>query len=180
MRFCSAKEEGMARTRPGPSAKIVVGVDGTASSIEALRWAARQAEMTGAKVEAVMAWRWPAPGIMPYPVDFNPEADATKTLKSVTDGVAAEYPRVRIQNVVVEGSPGTQLVRASEGADLLVLGSRGHGEIVGILLRSVGQDCVTQARCPVLIIRHGAPEMAHGHGKEVTLPAAVAASSSRL
>ena len=152
--------------------RIVVGVDGTTSSVTALDWAAGQAELTGAAVEAVMTWRWPTAGLAPFPSDFDPAADAEGVLESVVANVRTAHPGVDLRTSVVEGSPGIELVRLSEGADLLVLGSRGHGEIAGLLLGSVGQYCVTQARCPVLIVHPGQ--------RETSLPAAVAAKAGRL
>jgi nucleotide-binding universal stress UspA family protein len=60
---------------------------------------------------------------------------------------------VKVDGVVTEGPAGSVLVQAAEGADLLVVGSRGHGGFVGLLLGSVSQQCVTHAPCPVLVVR---------------------------
>jgi nucleotide-binding universal stress UspA family protein len=135
--------------------RIVVGVDGSMSSSAALDWAARQAELTGAHVEVVMAWEWPMVYGAPYafPVEYDPMADATRVLDEVISHAAAAHPTVDFRPIVTEGHPAPALVAASKGADLLVVGSRGHGEFAGMLLGSVSEHCVTNAHCPVFVLR---------------------------
>ena len=172
-----AKEDGPGEL--GLRRRIVVGIDGTASSIAALDWAGRQAELTGASIDAVMVWRWPTAGIgiVAFPAGYRPEVDASEVLATVVAGACADHPAVEVRTSVVEGEPGSELVRAAQNADLLVLGSRGHGEIAGVLLGSVGQHCATHARCPVVIVHEGDTERKEAGGN---LPAAVAASPRRL
>jgi nucleotide-binding universal stress UspA family protein len=142
---------------------IVVGVDGSPSSRAALRWAVRQAVLTGGTVNAVTAFQVPA-GMTGYawgqgPVGFDDaaerEADARKALDAVIseEGVPTESHQVTAQ--VVYGHPAEVLMDAAADADLLVVGSRGHGAFAGALLGSVGQYCAHHAQCPVLIIRGG-------------------------
>ena len=135
--------------------RIVVGVDGSVSSKAALAWAIRQAKLTGAVVEAVIAWHQPGTYGCPTPaVDYNDyEKLATKV---VTDTIAEVAGPTEIRPQVVEGNPAAVLVAASAGADLLVVGSRGHGGLVEALLGSVSQHCVHHAICPVVIIRDSA------------------------
>src|ERR1700733_5623281 len=137
------------------SGRIVVGIDGSPSSLEALSWAARQATMTGTVLEVVRTWEWPASygWSGPLPADFDPEADVAAALESALTEVRAEQPGLRIDARVVSGHPAPILVEASKGAELLVVGSRGHGQFVGMLLGSVSEYCATNARCPVLIHR---------------------------
>ena len=139
------------------SGRIGVGVDGSESSKEALRWAVRQAEATGSSVEAIMAWELPTTYAfgtpMPTAYDFAPYCD--RALDDVVQEVAGEYPGVEVSAVVTEGDARQALVTAAHGADLLVVGSRGHGELVGILLGSVSEYCTTHATCPVVVVRHG-------------------------
>ena len=137
------------------TSRIVVGLDGSASSFEALSWAARQAVMTGSSLEIVMTWEWPSSygWAVPVPDDFDPEADVQRTLDTAVAGVRAEHPGLRVDRRVISGHPAPILVEASEGADLLVVGSRGHGEFVGMLIGSVSEHCAANARCPVLIHR---------------------------
>jgi nucleotide-binding universal stress UspA family protein len=141
------------------SGLIVVGVDGSESSLEALRWAANQARLTDASLEVVTTWEYPnsfgwAPA---WPPDWDPGGDAGKALAQVVDAVFGNDPDIAVRQVVTEGHPAPILVHASERADLLVVGSRGHGEFAGMLIGSVSEHCATHASCVVVIVRghHG-------------------------
>jgi nucleotide-binding universal stress UspA family protein len=146
-----------AKTEKAP--RIVVGVDGSASSLAALRWAVHQAELTGGTVDAVVAWKMPATmtGFGFAPVAVADGSDMEQTAQRVLDHAVSKVispecgPAVR--RLAVQGFPAPVLLGASAGADLLVLGSRGHGGFSGALLGSVSQHCVRHARCPVVIIR---------------------------
>jgi len=149
-------------TNEGPSGvpgehRIVAGVDGSEASNAALAWAARQATLTGSTLEVVMAWQWPtAYGFPPYyPADFDPAEDARKLLDGAVSEVRRDHPDITVRPVLIDGNPAPSLVERSLGADLLVVGSRGHGEFVGMLLGSVSQHCVSNAHCPVLVYRDG-------------------------
>jgi nucleotide-binding universal stress UspA family protein len=135
--------------------RIVVGVDGSPSAMAALRWAILHAELTGCAVEAVTAWRLPSrygfAAVTDRATDF--EGDARKILADALNEVSSVEPDVVIRSSVVEGHPAEVLVRAARGADMLVVGSRGHGGFAGALLGSVSQHCVHHAPCPVLVIR---------------------------
>ena len=135
--------------------RIVVGIDGSPSSLDALSWAARQADLTGSGLEVVMTWEWPlsAGWAMPVPDDFDPEEDVRHSLESAVAAVRAEHPGLDIDSRVVDGHPAPILVESSKGAELLVVGSRGHGEFVGMLIGSVSEYCATNAHCPVLVHR---------------------------
>ena len=139
---------------PG-TGRIVVGVDGSPSSLDALSWAARQAHLTRSTLEVVMTWEWPLSygWAAPIPDDFDPEEDVRRSLESAVASVRAAYPDLSIDPRVVSGHPAPILVEASKGADLLVVGSRGHGEFVGMLLGSVSEYCATNAHCPVFVHR---------------------------
>ncbi len=143
-----------AQRTPDPG-RIVVGHDGSDASQEALRWAARQAVLTNSTLELVMTWEWPTSygWAVPVPTDFDPESDVQKVLDGAAAGILDEHPGLQIDPRLVSGHPAPILVEASKGADLLVVGSRGHGEFVGMLLGSVSEYCATNAHCPVLIHR---------------------------
>lgn len=145
----------MAGEETGSVARVVVGVDGSESSRSALQWAARQAHMTGARLEVVITWELPVSfgWLPPYPSDFNPAEDAQRTLDAEVKTVTDAYPDLVVQTTVVEGHPAPVLIDASRGADLLVVGSRGHGEFAGMLIGSVSEHCVANAHCPVLVWR---------------------------
>lgn len=131
---------------------IVVGVDGSEGSKEALRWAARQAELTGAKLRLVMAWESTSiPFYAPLMDGFDLESDTRKTIEGMVQEVLGR-PGPDVEIAAVEGSPASTLVNEARGADLLVVGSRGRGEVAGTLLGSVSQHCVTHARCPVVVV----------------------------
>jgi len=139
--------------------RIVVGVDGSPCSVRALRWAVRQARLTGGSVDAVFAWEYPTSyggyGWVPYGfaegTDFEEVAgrilaDSISQATGTDDGVSVR-PRA------VRGNPTQALLDASQRADLLVVGSRGHDGFSAALLGSVAQNCVYHAVCPVVVIR---------------------------
>jgi nucleotide-binding universal stress UspA family protein len=139
--------------------RIIVGVDGSPSSVTALRWAIAEAEHTGDTVEAVIAWQVPISaggyGWAPVLMDngANLEAVAEKTLAQTIDDVVPPESSVNVEQRVVEGNPNTVLIGESARADLLVVGSRGHGTFASALLGSVSQNCAHHAKCPVVIVR---------------------------
>jgi nucleotide-binding universal stress UspA family protein len=136
---------------------VVVGVDGSEASKDALRWAIRYARMTGATVRAITVWHFPASfgwGPVPAVPEMDLEGDARAALKETIEAVADTGEPVTIQTEVVEGPPALMLLRAAAHADLLVVGSRGHGAFAGMLLGSVSEHCVHHATCPVVVIRH--------------------------
>jgi nucleotide-binding universal stress UspA family protein len=140
----------------GDGAGIVVGVDGSASSKAALRWAVRQARLTGAGVEAVTAWQLPTYyGWEWLPDDTDVEGIARSMLEEVIAEIAGQDPSVTIKPVVRQGNAARVLLDAAKDADLLVVGSRGHGGFTEALLGSVGQHCVHHAPCPVVVVRDG-------------------------
>jgi len=139
--------------------RIVVGVDGSAAANAALRWAVREAKFTGDSVVAVIAWQYPlsvagygwAPVVMDDGVDL--ESIAEKTIAEAVEQVVSLHSGVTIERRVVEGYPTNVLLDAAKDADLLVVGSRGHGAFADALLGSVSQHCAHHARCPVVIVR---------------------------
>jgi nucleotide-binding universal stress UspA family protein len=137
-------------TRP----HIVVGVDGSDSSINSLRQAAKLATAFGGSVEAVNVWQFPASVIGYFPPDWSPADDAKKILSDSVLAVFGAQPPTWLEQTVLEGSPAKELVAASKGADLLIVGSRGHGGFAGLLLGSGSSVCAEYASCPILVM-HG-------------------------
>ena len=136
---------------PTVKGRIVVGVDGSAASIEAVRWAVRYARLVGADVEAVTSWVYPASsGIALDTIDWQQNArdilDATLS-QALPDGSD------HVIRTIVEDHPAAALVDAARGAELLVVGSRGHGAFTGMLLGSVSQHVAAHAPCPVVVVR---------------------------
>jgi len=144
-------------------AVIIVGVDGSEESKEALRWAIEEAQLRRATLRAVHAWTVQAVyvhGYAPPPELFDRDLArdrAVQTLDAVVAEVAGEDPPVRVERVTSEGSAAQVLVEAAKDADLLVVGSRGRGDFAGLLLGSVSHQCAHHARCAVVIVRRRRP-----------------------
>jgi nucleotide-binding universal stress UspA family protein len=131
--------------------KVVVGVDGSASSQQALRWAARQARLTGGKSHAVSVWDYPTGALVLEDIDWF-----GITGKILDDAVTSSlHPDEadRVERSVLRGYPARVLLDAAADADLLVVGSRGRGGMAGMLLGSVSQHLVTHASCPIVVVR---------------------------
>jgi nucleotide-binding universal stress UspA family protein len=137
-----------------PTHKVVVGIDGSPSSKEAMEFAAQEATRRGASLQVVMAWDWPL-GYSRTPMlhKSDPVESAREQFEAIVAGLQEAHPGLTIAAVFEHGKPASTLVDASKGADLLVVGSRGHGEFIGMLLGSVSRHCASQAHCPVLIHR---------------------------
>ena len=131
--------------------KIVIGVDGSASSQQALRWAARQARLTGDELHAVSVWDYPTGALVLEDIDWF--GITSKTLDDAVTASLHPDEADRVQRSVLRGYPARVLLDAAAEADLLVVGSRGRGGMVGMLLGSVSQHVVTNARCPVVVVR---------------------------
>lgn len=139
--------------------RIVVGVDGSAESVDALRWAAGYAAATGGTITAVLSWHYPTaagivqPGSAPKLLTDDVRATMQDALdKAVTDVFGTTTPP-SVQAKIAYGHPAVVLVDESEHADLLVVGNRGHGAFAGMLTGSVSIHCVNSARCPVVVVR---------------------------
>jgi len=140
----------------GHEQRIVVGVDGSDRSKAALRWAVRQAELTGSSVDAVIAWQYPSTfGWAAAGSGFDFEGDARKILARALSDVCGDHHQAKIHMRVLEGPAAEALLDTATGADLLVVGSRGHGGFASAVLGSVSLHCVLHARCPVLVLRDG-------------------------
>jgi nucleotide-binding universal stress UspA family protein len=137
---------------------IVVGVDGSEESKEALRWAIDEAHLRKATVRAIHVWTYPlifaGEFVPPDMVDANSLRDAAqKALDETVAEVAGDNPDAYIERIVEHGSVAHVLVDAAKEANLLVVGSRGHGGFTGSLLGSVSQQCAHHAPCAVVIVR---------------------------
>ncbi len=142
-----------------PPHLVVVGVDGSPTSIDALRWAVHQATHNHSHVEAIAVWEWPRSWGMsiPMPADFDPEADTRTMLEEAVTPLHTAHPEVVLTAVAVEGSPREVLIDASHRADLVVVGSHGHGELSSVVLGSVSLHVAAHAAAPVLVYRKHQP-----------------------
>jgi nucleotide-binding universal stress UspA family protein len=136
--------------------RIVVGVDGSAESKGALRWAARQAQTTGAHLHVITTWEIPsfayAGAGIPYPGNLDLKSGSRRALERTITETLGDHIGLDVTQTVVEGHPAIVLLEAAVGADLLVIGSRGHGAFAGMVLGSVSEHCVAHASCPVVVI----------------------------
>lgn len=138
--------------------RIVVGIDGSESSLEALRWAAAEASAHGCELHAVSTYSTPimSTGYEMAVVDpADLEAAATVALEAAVDTVRSEglLDGVVVDVSAVEGHAGERLISLSRDARQLVVGSRGHGGFMGLLLGSVTTYVVNHAMCPVTVVR---------------------------
>ena len=135
------------------SFRIVVGADGSDQSKAAMDWAIEESRLRGGEVQALTAWNFP------YVSDALGTAwDYEIFQKDAQAILEAELERVKDQDVaitgrIVEGNAASALIEASKAADLIVVGSRGHGGFTGMMLGSVSHQTIHHAHCPVLVIR---------------------------
>lgn len=131
--------------------KIIVGIDGSQTSKEALRWAVRLGAALNYEVEAITAWEFPVIVTMAgggvLPGTWVPEDDAREVLQSAIREVAPN-----IKGTIAEGHPAHVMIEASKRADILVIGSRGLGGFRGALLGSVSTAVTQHAGCPVFVV----------------------------
>lgn len=144
---------------------IVVGVDGSAASSAALRWAAEEARLRSAPLVAVHAWSFvPAqpigdPGLLAVPagdIAGQLEAEnaaAREVLAEAVAGALADDSGLEVEQRLVEGDPGDALVAASEFAELVVVGSHGRSGLRAALLGSVSRHVTTHAACPAVVVK---------------------------
>jgi nucleotide-binding universal stress UspA family protein len=138
---------------------IVVGIDGSESSVHALRCAAGEATCHGSVLHVLRAWSMRTvprppdcpPGAVPTLSEYEKEAQR-RTEEFVREALGDE-PTCPVEVHVVHAPAAQALVQASERADLLVVGHRGRGGFAGLLLGSVAEQCVRQAHCPVMVVR---------------------------
>ncbi|MFZ3474096.1 universal stress protein [Streptomyces sp. 4.24] len=136
---------------------IVVGVDGSNHSKQALRWGVAQAKAIGGRVHAVMSWEWNtnpfgvSPSVQGELVSAE-EAARQKLADTVAEAVGTS-PGVPVFRRVEQGAPAQVLVEASKEAALTVVGTRGYGGIKGALLGSVSQQVVQYAASTVVVVR---------------------------
>jgi len=137
---------------------IVVGVDASPGSRAALRWAHEEATLRGTTLTAVTVWQYPVLTTLPAFGSLPPIEDLSREAEAALHAVLAEEQvastaEVPVETVVAEGPAAAALLQVAADADLLVVGSRGHGGFAGMLLGSVSQHCVAHAPCPVVVVR---------------------------
>ena len=147
----------------GVPGTIVVGIDGTEHAAAALRWAAEEAALRQATVVAVHAWTFmpvttPADSGL-VPMAWTESMDVLDASRAAAERIAGDVVRAVLGEEhdavvkVVEGGPATALVEEAAGADLLVVGNQGRGNLASALLGSTSAEVADAAPCPVVIVR---------------------------
>ena len=158
---CSVAVVSATATANLPRGRVVVGVDGSPASEEALAWAAREANVRGARLDVVHAWTMPeVTGQYGAPFVGDPDAlqqASQALLEDMVEGLADERdggpPELLLQSVGGPAAPA--LLQCAAHADLLVVGARGLGGLGGVLLGSVSRQCAHHAPCPTVVVRGG-------------------------
>ena len=137
--------------------EIIVGVDGSTSSIDALSRAYRIADKLDTRLVALTAWHYPITFGQYVANGWEPETDARAAQISAIHDVFGDEPPPWFSSEFVEDVASHALVERSHDAEMLVVGSRGLGGFSGLLLGSVSAEVVAHARCPVLVIHKSQP-----------------------
>lgn len=140
-----------------PTKGVVVGIDGSEASKEAIAYAAEEASRRGTDLTAVYAWMPPlTPGLEYLWSEELVESQRSAAEEAIAIGVAglsSRYPDLEVHREIVQAAPVAALVQAGEGAELLVVGSRGRGAISRLLLGSVSHGVLQALPCPVIVTR---------------------------
>lgn len=134
---------------------IIVGVDGSDASTDAVRWALQQALLTSSELEVLTSWHFPSQYAEWVADEIDWDAQARSLLEDTLAAVHIEKD-MTITRTARPGHPAAVLTEASKSADLLVVGSRGHDGFTGMLLGSVSTHVAAHAHCPVVVVRHRA------------------------
>jgi nucleotide-binding universal stress UspA family protein len=136
-----------------PQGAIIVGYDASPSSLAAVRRAVSLGSQLQRDVRVVVAWHMPI-SYSGFPLTgWSPQDDAQQMLEALASTLFPQGVPSSFTAVSVEGEPAKVLINESVGAEMLLVGSRGHGGFAGLLLGSVSSACAEHATCPVLIMR---------------------------
>jgi nucleotide-binding universal stress UspA family protein len=153
VRYATLNEDQVELVEPvGRHGRIVVGIDGSEESVTALRRGIRIANALNASVEAVATWKVPSSYASTGESEYSPLDDANAILSGAVKSVFGTTNPQWFSTATFEGNAADLLIEQSRGAEMLVVGSRGHGGLAGVLLGSVSAMCAEHAHCPVLII----------------------------
>ena len=135
---------------------VIVGVDGSEDAEEALRFAVTEAALRHVPLRVVSAWQVPATPVAGGMVPAIALGDFEEVAEAAVEHAVAEArrldPRVDCAGAVVHGPPAAALVQAAQANDVLVVGSRGRGNVAGLLLGSISRQVVHDAPCPVVVV----------------------------
>ena len=138
--------------------KILVGVDGSANSLLALKWALAEARLRGDEVEVLHGWHFPymadPSGMVPFPTAALQESAEVVVADALRE-CAADAEGITVSTRVQESTGAEFLIEASKDADLLVVGRRGHGGFLALVMGSLAQQVSAHAHCPVVVVGPG-------------------------
>lgn len=134
---------------------IIVGVDGSPSSRAALRWAAAEATLRGARLRVLLAyhWRWPGALLSTHQLERLAREESTFVVDEAVQEARAFRPGVEVTGQAVQGRPAGTLLTAAGNESLIVLGARGHRGFTNALLGSVAMQVTMHAAGPVVVVR---------------------------
>ncbi|GII66043.1 universal stress protein [Sphaerisporangium krabiense] len=147
------------------SGHVVVGVDGSPSSVTAARYAAEDARRRGAGLRVVHVsepWMYVQPLATPPGFQDSLEEASRAVLAQAADEARDQAPDLEIETVSRVGDVRTELLRQSHDAEALVVGTRGHGGFLGMVLGSVSIGVAGHAGCPVIVVRYDEESREHG------------------
>ena len=143
--------------------RVVVGVDGSEPARRALALAAREATMRGAELDVVGVWAFPVyvdfvGGVYPLPAEVGPTIEREEALIAAEVRAVLGESETNVTVLTPSGNPAKELLSVAEGAELLVVGSRGRGGLRSAVLGSTATYCAHHATCPVMIVRASGPD----------------------
>lgn len=144
----------MENSESGARRVVIVAVDGSAAADNALDWAADEADLRGASLEVVHAWDNATPEGRDWTERILSE-QADEIVRTAAERARRRRAGLTVANSVRRGDPGDVLTEVGRSADLMVMGSRGRGGFVGMLLGSVSRRVASEAVCPLLVVRGG-------------------------
>ncbi|GGP93794.1 stress-inducible protein [Streptomyces virginiae] len=133
--------------------RIVVGLDGSAESLAAAHWAAREALLRGVPLHLVHAEEWASPRDLPVPTSEVRRRWAQALLNETAEGLRASHPELEVDIRSIDGRPAAELIGMAAAAHMIVLGSRGLGTVTGFVLGSVGMAVIQATVRPVVMVR---------------------------
>ncbi|MFI6035950.1 universal stress protein [Streptomyces sp. NPDC051315] len=148
---------------------ITAGVDGTDESLAALAWAAREAVRRDVALRVVHAWRFQSAAAAEVADRDTQEQWVRANVQQAAEEITERHPGLQVTTDILEGDAVETLAAAAAEAEMLVLGSRGHGPVVGFLLGSVGQQVIAEGTRPVVLVRAGTEPSSEVAGREIVV-----------
>ncbi|WP_406087360.1 universal stress protein [Streptomyces virginiae] len=159
--------------------RIVAGLDGSAESLAAAHWAAREASMRGVPLHLVHAEEWSSPRGLPVPTSEVRRHWAQALLTETADELRASQPGLDVDVRSFDGRPAAELAGVAAGASMIVLGSRGLGTVTGFVLGSVGMAVIQATIRPVVMVRASEDAVQHPDGRHAARDVLVGVDISR-